>query len=461
MKRLEHTTDLTEGVIWKKLLLYFLPLAAGTLFQQLYNAVDALVVGRFIGTGALAAVGGSPAIVIQLVIGFVVALSSGASVVIAQRYGADDRENTGRAVGTAICAFFIAGLLMTVLMLFLAKPILYMMRTPADTMADAILYMRLFFAGSLFMILYNMGAGILSAVGNAASTFFFLVVSCLCNIGLDLLFVTVFSMGVSGVALATVLSQMISCIFILRDLCRTKEIYRLTRENLQRDRKLLKQMMKIGLPTGLQSSMFGISNFILTVAINGLGTVVVASWAMSGKIDGIYWAVSQAFGTALMNFVAQNYGAGKTERIRRGARIGTIVFLIMTVILSVTILLLAKQILPIFTKDPAVQTTTWRIITFFVPVYVTWTLIEALGGILRGLGDTLIPAIIMAIGICAVRIIWVFTAYRTWPTLITISMCYPVSWVLTDLALGIYYLKKRKALFIPAEGVGKQPLFPA
>ena len=446
MKYFEHVTDLTEGVIWKKLLLYFLPLAAGTLFQQLYNAVDALIVGRFIGTGALAAVGGSPAIVIELVIGFVVALSSGAAVVIAQRFGANDRVNTSQAVGTAISAFFLIGLVMTGIMLILAEPVLRIMHTPVDTMQDAILYMRIFFSGSVFMIIYNMGAGILRAVGNSARPLLYLITSCLCNIGLDLLFVTVFSMGVAGVALATVLAQMISSALIIRDLLRTQEIYRLTKENLHIRKKMLKLMMGIGLPTGLQASMFGISNLILTVAINGLGTTVVASWAMSGKIDGIYWAISQAFGTALMNFVAQNYGAGKQERIRRGARIGTVVFLIMTVILSVTILMLARHILPVFTKDPAVQETTWKIITYFVPIYVTWTLIEALGGILRGLGDTLIPAIIMAVGICVVRIIWVFTVFRTWPTLFSVSMCYPASWLITDLALGVYYLKRRKEL---------------
>lgn len=446
MKHKEHVTDLTEGVIWKKLLVYFLPLAAGTLFQQLYNAVDALVVGRFIGTGALAAVGGSPAIVIQLVIGFVVALSSGAAVVIAQRFGAYDRENTSRAVGTAMSAFFLIGVLMTVLMLFLAEPVLYLMHTPADTMKDAILYTRIFFAGSVFMIIYNMGAGIMRAVGNAARPLLYLVISCLCNIVLDLLFITVFAMGVEGVALATVLSQLISSVFILHDLIRTEEIYRLTKENLHISKKLLKRMMAIGLPTGMQSSMFGISNLILTVAINGLGTVVVASWAMSGKIDGIYWAVSQAFGTALMNFVAQNYGAGKKERIRQGARIGSAVFLILTAVLSVTILLLAKYLLSIFTKDPAVQETTWKIITYFVPAYAAWTLIEILGGILRGMGDTLIPAVIMAAGICVVRIIWVFTVFRTWPTLFSISMSYPASWLITDLALVIYYLNRRKKL---------------
>ena len=446
MKHKEHVTDLTEGTIWKKLLIYFLPLAAGTLFQQFYNAVDALVVGRFIGTQALAAVGGSPAIVIQLVIGFVVALSSGAAVVIAQRFGANDSENTSRAVGTAMSAFFLIGLAMTVLMLLLAGPVLQMMRTPADTMADAILYMRVFFAGSVFMIIYNMGAGIMRAVGNSTRPLLYLVISSLCNVVLDLLFVTKFSMGVEGVALATVLSQMISCMFILHDLIRTEEIYRLSKRNLRIDKKLLKRMMAIGLPTGVQSSMFGISNLILTVAINGLGTVVVASWAMSGKIDGIYWAVSQAFGTALTNFVAQNYGASQKERIRQGSRIGSVVFLILTAGLSVTILLLARTLLAIFTKDPAVQETTWRIITYFVPAYAAWTLIEILGGILRGMGDTLIPAIIMAVGICVVRIIWVFTIFHAWPTLFSVSMSYPASWLLTDLALVIYYLKKRKKL---------------
>ena len=446
MRHKERVTDLTEGVIWKKLLIYFLPLAAGTLFQQFYNAVDALVVGRFIGTQALAAVGGSPAIVIQLVIGFVVALSSGAAVVIAQRFGANDSENTSRAVGTAMTAFFLIGLVMTALMLLLSGPVLRMMRTPADTMADAILYMRVFFAGSVFMIIYNMGAGIMRAVGNSARPLLYLVISSLCNVVLDLLFVTKLSMGVEGVALATVLSQMISCMFILHDLIRTEEIYRLSKRNLRIDKKLLERMMAIGLPTGVQSSMFGISNLILTVAINGLGTVVVASWAMSGKIDGIYWAVSQAFGTALTNFVAQNYGAGQKERIRQGSRIGSAVFLILTAALSVTILLLARTLLAIFTKDPAVQETTWRIITYFVPAYAAWTLIEILGGILRGMGDTLIPAIIMAVGICVVRIIWVFTIFHAWPTLFSVSMSYPASWLLTDLALVIYYLKKRKKL---------------
>ena len=439
-------TDLTEGVIWKKLLLFFLPLAAGTLFQQLYNAVDALIVGRFIGTKALAAVGGSPAIVIQLVIGFVVALSSGAAVVIAQHFGAGNRESTGRAVGTAMSAFFLIGLVMTGIMLLIAEPVLRLMHTPADTMADAVLYMRIFFAGSVFMIMYNMGAGIMRAVGNSARPFFYLVVSCLCNIGLDLLFVTKCSMGVAGVALATVLSQLLSCVFILRDLLLADETYRLAKVNLRIDRMLFGRMMGIGLPTGLQSSMFGISNLILTIAINGLGTTVVASWAMSGKIDGIYWAVSQAFGTALTNFVAQNYGAGKKERIRRGSRIGIVVFLVMTVLLSGSILLLGRYLLPVFTKDPAVQATTWRVITYFVPVYVTWTLIEALGGILRGMGDTLIPAVIMAVGICVFRIVWVFTVFRTWPTLFAVSMSYPASWLVTDLALIIYYVRKRKKL---------------
>ncbi len=446
MRHKAHVTDLTEGVIWKRLLMFFLPLAAGTLFQQFYNAVDALIVGRFVGTEALAAVGGSPAILIQLVIGFVVALASGASVVIAQRFGANDQKNTSRAVGTAICAFLLIGVIMTVVMVFLAKPILIMMRTPEDTLEGAILYTRIFFGGSIFLIIYNIGAGILRAVGNSRRPLTYLVVSCCCNIGLDLLFVIVFHMGVAGVALATVLSLMISCILVFHDLVRTDEIYRLTRENLRIDGRLLSVMMRIGLPTGLQSSVFGISNLILTVAINGLGTVVVASWAMSGKIDGVYWAVSQAFGMALMNFVAQNYGAGKRDRIRRGARIGTIVFLILTVLMSVGILLLARHLLPVFTKDPAVQETTWRIITYFVPIYVTWTLIEALGGILRGMGDTLKPAIIMAVGICVVRTIWVFTIFRTWPTLFSIAMCYPFSWLVTDAALGIYYLKKRKEL---------------
>ncbi len=442
-----NTVDLTEGSIWKKLLLFFIPIAIGTLLQQLYNAVDSIIVGRFVGTSALAAVGGSSAIITQIAVNLFVSLASGAAVVIAQRFGAKDKRATQIAVGTAITSFFLMGVIIAIAMFFLAKPILVAMQTPAETVEQSMIYCRIYFAGSIFMVIFNIGSAILRAVGNSTKPLIYLVISCLSNIALDLLFVLAFSMGVAGVALATIIAQAISCVFILRDLIKTDEIYRLSKNNIGINFTIFKHMMKIGVPSCIQSSMYGISNLIITISVNALGTVTVASWAMSGKIDGVYWAISEAFGVAIMNFVAQNYGAKKYDRIKQGSKVGTIVFLIITVMLSGLLLLVAKPLLRLFTPDIAVQETTWKVITYFVPFYFTWSLIEAFSGILRGLGDTIIPAIILALGVCAVRIVWIFTIYQLYPTLFVISMSYPLSWVVTDIALIIYYYIKRKKFY--------------
>lgn len=442
--KFKNTNDLTEGTIWKKLLLYFIPIAVGTLLQQLYNAVDAIIVGHYVGTEALAAVGGSSANITSLGIGIFVALASGASVVIAQRFGAGDRENTSKAVGTAVTSFCIMGIILTGAMIFLSKPILIAMNTPAETVDQAAVYCRIYFSGSIFMILFNIGSGILRAVGNSRKPLVYLIVSCLSNIILDILFVVVFRWEVIGVALATVIAQAISSILIIRNLIKTEEIYKLSRKNIGINRPLLKSMMKIGVPTCIQSSMYGISNLILTISVNSLGTVVVASWAMSGKIDGVFWAISEAFGVAIMNFVAQNYGAGKKDRIRQGTKIGISVFMIITIVISGAILLLAQPMLRLFTPDQGVRDTTWTVITYFVPFYFIWTFIEAFSSILRGVGDTLKPAIILAVGICAVRIVWVFTVFQIYHTLFVVSMSYALSWFVTNVALSIYYFKNRK-----------------
>lgn len=445
-KKSVNTNNLTEGPIWKKMLLYFIPIAVGTLLQQLYNSVDAIIVGRFVGTEALAAVGGSAAMMTSLVIGIFVALASGASVVIAQRFGARDEEHTSASVGTAVASFCIMGIVLTVIMIFCSEPILHVMNTPDETIAQAAIYCRIYFSGSIFMIMFNIGSGILRAVGNSRKPLIYLIVSCLSNISLDLVFVVAFGWGVVGVALATIIAQGISCILIMTDLIRTNEIYRLSRRNLKINTGILKSMMKIGIPTCVQSSMYGISNLILTVAVNGLGTVVVASWSMSGKIDGVYWAISEAFGVAIMNFVAQNFGAGQRDRIKQGAKLGIGVFVIITIVVSGIILIFAQALLRIFTPDVAVQETTWKIITYFVPFYIVWSTIEAISSILRGVGDTLVPAIILAVGICGVRIAWVFTVFQIYHTLFIVSMSYGLSWFVTDVALIIYFIKNRRKL---------------
>ena len=440
-------SDLTEGSIWKKLILYFLPIAAGTLFQQLYNAVDAVIVSRFVGTEALAAVGGSPATLTQLIIGFFVALSSGAAVVIAQYFGSREQEKITIAVRTSVLLCVVIGAVLTIVMLFCADPVLRLLRTPEETLMQAGVYMRIYFAGSIFLLVFNMGSGILRAIGDSRRPFIYLVISCLSNIILDILFVVVFHWGVAGVAWATTIAQGISFLLVMIKLLRTKEYYRLDLSSLKINMIILKRMLGIGIPSGIQSAMYGVSNIILQVGVNSLGTVVVASWSMSGKLDGVYWAVSSAFGTAIMNFVAQNYGAGKMDRIRACAKTGFLLFLGGTVVISGLLLLLAKPLLHIFTTDQGVIETTWFIMLMFVPFYVLWTVVETFSGILRGIGDAVKPTVITALGVCLLRIIWILTAFRISPTLMVLCICYPLSWLVTDVALLIYYKKRSREGF--------------
>lgn len=452
-----NNNDLTEGVIWKKLLLYFLPIAAGTLFQQLYNAVDAVIVSRFVGTEALAAVGGSPATITQLVIGFFVALSSGAGVVIAQYFGSKEKMKITLAVRTSMLLCAAIGAVLTVAMFFGAEPILNLLRTPAETVADATVYMRIFFAGSIFMLVFNMGSGILRGVGDSRTPFIYLVVSCVCNIVLDLLFVVVFHMEVAGVAWATTIAQFVSCVLVTVRLMRTKEYYRLDLSSWKINPIILKRMLAIGVPSGVQSAMYGVSNIILQIGVNSLGTVVVASWSMSGKIDGVYWALSNALGTAVMNFVAQNYGAEKMDRIRQCTKTGYLMSFCGTVVISGILLLVARPLLHIFTKDPAVVETTWTIILFFAPSYMLWTVIEIFSAILRGIGDAVKPTVITALGVCVFRIIWILTAFQWMPTLEIMCIGYPASWLVTDIPMVLYYRKRSKAGFGLRETILEEP----
>ena len=435
---MQMRSELIEGPIVKRLVGFFLPIAAGTLFQQLYNAVDAFVVGKFVGTEALAAVGGSPAILSNLIIGFFVALTGGASVVIAQLYGAQEYDRVSTAMGVSYRLCVLLGLGMGAVVCLFSPQLLTLLKTPADTFAQALLYQRVYFLGAVFLLLFNMGSGILRSIGDARFPFLCLFVGCGLNIVLDVIFVIVFSWGVVGVAVATLLSQGVAALLVTVKLMKLKGPFRL-RLGTRRDAGLLKRMLRIGIPSGIQSSMYGISNLLLQVGVNTLGTVAVASWAMSGKVDGAFWAVSSAFGTALTTFVGQNYGAGKLDRIRSAAKKSLLLMSGMTLSVSGIILLLARPLLHLLTNDGAVIDTTWYIILLFVPFYLIWVPIEVCSGVLRGVGDVLTPSLILAGGICGFRMLWLFTAFRFSPTLFILCICYPLSWVVTDIAIYLYF----------------------
>ena len=440
-QRIKERNDLTSGPIWKKLLVYWLPIAAGTVFQQLYNAVDGIVVGKFVGTGALAAVGGSATYICALIINFFVALSGGASVIIAQFIGARDDEAVSKATHTAVVFSAFSGLLISVIGVLGAPLFLRWMGTPADTVADATIYLRTVLFGAVFTLLYNMGAGILRAAGDSRRPFIYLAVCCMLNIALDLLFVIAFRLGVRGVAIATVLSQITSASLTLTRLARVDGPYRLAWGKLNLRFASLGRILRVGLPLGLQSLMYTMTNTLIQSGINTLGTLVVASWSLAGKLDGFYWGIVNAAGVALCNFIGQNYGAGESERVKRSVRVGFLLFEGATAVMIGLLMGFGHQLLPLFTNDPEAVEMTWKVMTYFVPYYFIWTVIEVFSGALRGRGNTTVPFILTAIGVCAVRIVWVFIIFPANPSAHLMSYCYPVSWALTATAMVIYYFR--------------------
>ena len=443
MKNTRETANLTEGSVWRKLLVFFLPIAAGTIIQQLYNAVDGLIVGRFVGTEALAAVGGSSAQIINVLVGFFVAMTAGSSVIIGQIYGAGRTEDLNRAIGTSVTVMGLFGLGLTLVGLIASPGLLRLLNTPEETMEGAVMYLRIYFLGVPFLMVLNMESSILRALGDSFHPFVYMVVGCVLNIALDFLFVVAFGWGVAGVAIATALAQVVNTALLTRLLSRNDQGYRLNVRDLGVRGVYLTHMLRLGIPAGLQSSMYSVSNMIIQVAVNSLGTVVVASWAMSGKTDGFYWAVSGAIGAAITSFIAQNYGAGREDRVRQCVRQGLIMHFVVTVVLSGVLMLTAIPVLRLLTPDEAVVETTFQVMSYFVPFYFTWVLVEVLSAVLRGAGDAVCPVVIIGIGICLFRVIWILTVFAHFGTLLSLCLSYTVSWTITSAALVIYYKKGR------------------
>ncbi|MBR0139479.1 MAG: MATE family efflux transporter [Firmicutes bacterium] len=409
------------------------------MFQQLYNAVDAAIVGKFVGTNALAAVGGSVGHILNVMVGFFIAMTSGSAVIVAHFYGSGDTKRVGAAARTGFSICNIIGVTVSVLGVILARPMLIAMKTPAVILDDSALYLKLCFSAAWAVMIYNMGAGILRASGDSRRPFFYLACCCVVNIVLDLVFVVGLGMGVYGAALATALSQFVSAFMVLLRMYTARESYRLVFSPFRIDGQILKKMMSIGLPSGLQSSMYSISNMLVQVGINSLGPMVVAAWTLNGKLDGFYWAIMTAVGTAVINFVGQNFGAGDYQRIKDSVKVSLKIFMVFTLVVMAILLLFAKQLLTLFTDDGELIEVTAHILHFFVPFYVVWTFIEIMSGALRGVGDAKVPVLIIGICTCLLRVIWVYTVFRMVPTLDCLCWCYPLTWIITSVPLYLRY----------------------
>ena len=453
----KNKNGITEGVIWKQLLLFFFPIVLGTFFQQLYNTADAVVVGQFVGKEALAAVGGSTSTIINLLVGFFVGLSSGATVIISQYFGGGRKTHLSRAVHTAIALAIAGGAVIMVIGMIGAPGALEAMGTPPEVLQYSVLYIRIYFVGMIPSLIYNLGSDILRAVGDAKRPMYFLIICCMLNIFLDLLFVVVIPLGVLGVALGTLISQVVSAVLVLFVLLRTKEDYRLELKKIRFDVPILKNIVQIGLPAGLQSAMYNISNVIIQSSVNTFGTDTIAAWTAYGKIDSIFWMIMDAFGISITTCVGQNFGAQNFDRMKKSVWVCLGMAITAAVALSVTLFFGGQYIYRLFSDDGEVISIGLGILRFMVPTYVTYVCIAVLSGAMRGAGESLVPMLLTAGGICVLRVVWIWLAVPVVHDIKTVIFSYPLTWAVTSCFFLVYYLRggwlarRKKALGYPLD----------
>ena len=437
---MSRTITMTEGSIFKPIIKFSIPLILGNLFQQLYNTVDTIIVGNYIGSDALAAVGSTSSL-IQLLLAFCMGVSAGAGVIIAQYYGARDKENMKIAVHTTIAIAFITGAVLTVLGIIFTPAILRVMGTPEEIIGSSISYLRIYFWGMLFSVVYNLAAGILNAVGYSAKSLQFLMIAASSNVVLDVLFVVVFKMGVEGVAIATNIAQGLAFVFILRFMIRSNEMFHLNLREIRLDKSMLGKIIKVGIPTGIQNAVVGLANVTVQSSVNSFGPTVMAAYAAYVKIDGFNILPVLSFSMAIATFVGQNIGAGEYERVRKGKWAALVLGVGYTLLSSTFILLFGKQILGIFVNDIEVIELGRYIMMFFCPFYFLLSIMHMLAGTIRGTGKTIPPMIIILVSMCLFRIVWLNVVWPMFGEMKWIFMVYPLSWLIGATLMILYTWK--------------------
>lgn len=439
--------QIINGVIWKQILIFFFPIAIGTIFQQLYNMADTIIVGRFIGTEALASVGGTASVVTYQIIMIFTGLSSGATVIISQCFGAGDTERLHRGLHTAFAFALVTSIALSILGWFATPWILEVTQTPAEIMDNSITYLRIYFIGILATFVFNMGSSIMRAIGDSKRPLYYLIICSILNIVLDLLFIIVFNTGIAGAAIATVLSQAVSAVLIVRSLTKDYTQLKLELSKIRIHMPLLKAELRIGLPACIQTIMYGITNIVIQTFVNSFDTTTAAAWAVLGKVDVIFWAVNGAFGIAVTTFCGQNFGAGKLERVYKSVRTSLVMALLVGGSLLGTLALLARPIIGLFTTDTKVVEIGVYMLLFMIPSYIVYIFVEIFTGALRGVGDVLIPTIITLCGVGLVRLPWLLIMMPIRRELSTVMISYPLAWAATALFMVPYYFYKKKKGF--------------
>lgn len=435
---------ITEGVIWKQLLLFSAPLLIGNLFQQLYNTADSIIVGHFVGKNALAAVGSST-VVINMLIGFFMGLATGAGVLISQYYGAKDERRVHEIVHTGMAAMFISGILLTILGVFLTPLIIRSMGTPAEVQNSSILYLRVFFLGITALVIYNMGAGILRAVGDSKRPLYYLIAASVTNIILDFVFVIFLDLGVLGVALGTVISEIVSAVLTVRALMKDREMYQFHPLEMRIRKGFLGMIIRVGLPAGVQQSVIAFSNVIVQSRINSFGAAAMAGCGAYTKIDAFVILPFMSLSLAITTFVGQNIGARKWDRVKKSAHASFAIAAVITTLLSVFIYLSGSRLLQIFTSDTDVVRYGTMMLRWMAPFYLLCAFSNVCSGVIRGSGQTTVPMLIMVGNYCLLRIIWLSVVPRFFHDIRVVFLSYIITWI-TCAAMMILYYKKGKWL---------------
>lgn len=439
--------DMTSGSIVRQLLTFAIPMAIGMLFQQLYNTVDTMVVGKFVGSNALAAVGCNGNI-INVVVGVFAGLATGAGVVISQAYGSHDDDRLSKAVHTTMALSLVMCVAGTLLGFVLARPLLDLTDTPEVVYNDALTYLLIYFGGLTGLMIYNMGTGILRAVGDSFHPLVFLVISALVNTVLDLIFVIVFDLGVAGVAWATIIAEFLSAILTWRSLVKAKGAYRLKIKKLAIDRPVLKEILRLGLPSAIQSGITSFSNVFVQGYINGFGADCMAGWAAYNKLDGFVVLPIQALSMAATTFVGQCWGADKKKRANEGVSMSVLMSLAISALLTIIVLIFSKGLMGWFIKEEDVGAMEYGLyfVRIVTPFYLCIIFNQIYAGALRGIGIANTPTIIMLGSFVVFRQIYLYACTHLFPgARLVIALAYPVGWVMCSSLLAVCYF--RSALF--------------
>ena len=447
MNEKTYEMNMTEGPILKKLLVFSLPLMFSSILQLLFNAADIVVVGRFAGDDSLAAVGSNTAL-INLVTNLFMGLSVGANVVAARYFGAQKDKEVSRVVHTSIVLGIYSGLIMTAVGIIGAEKILELMQTPKEILHLAATYLRIYFLGMVAMMVYNFASAILRAVGDTKRPLYYLFAAGIINVILNLVFVIGFKMDVAGVGLATVISQCISAVLVVRCLMKETGAIKLILKKLRLDKAMFIRIVQIGLPAGFQGIVFSLSNVVIQASVNSFGNIVVAGNSAAANIEGFVWASMNAFHQSTISFVSQNYGAGKYHRINKIVLAALGCVAAVGIVMGWAAFLFGKPLLSIYSDSPVVIEAGIKRLSVICTTYALCGIMDVMVGALRGIGSSVLPMVVSVVGVCGLRLVWIATIFRIpqFHAIKTVYLSYPITWLLTFFIHTVCFVILRKRL---------------